>query len=79
MSSAKQSNMTNFTVNIASQDNGRKLLMSKTGTFGLVDENTHNNNRSTKIVKNEHTILEGFSEEEFSIENIKNTIAHLNP
>ena len=53
--------------------------MSKTGTFGLVDENTPNNNRSTKIVKNEHTILEGFSEEEFSIENIKNTIAHLNP
>jgi hypothetical protein len=56
MSSAKQSNLTNFTVNIASQDNGRKLLMSKTGTFGLVDDNMNNNNRSTKIVKNEHTI-----------------------
>jgi hypothetical protein len=62
MSSAKQSNATNFTVNLASQDNARKLLMSKTGTFGLVDENM-NNHRSTKIVKNEHTIKEQFSED----------------
>jgi hypothetical protein len=55
MSSAKVSNNpSNFTVNLASHDDGRKLLNSKSGTYLRVDET----NRSTKIVKNPLSINE---------------------
>lgn len=67
MSSAKETNLTNFTVNLASpaQSQDRKLIMSKTGTFGLVED------KSTKVI---YPISE-----ELTIESIKQTIQVINP